>query len=197
STNCCGSIKSACRASTPNSRLRSVSMAGLGNRRGTESWTITQAEGQENLSHTVETMLNACGGNADLTEFGRIRPGEGMDTSTRYLVALSVWLPLQILLGSTVLFLVRRYKHVEPPWSWLRIVGAYVLLCLLVGFIGLVPVVGKPAALIATLFGVKRLTGLDVLSTFILSFLMGLACVVLAALMGVYFQVDLLGLEDK
>src|SRR5438067_8456297 len=106
-------------------------MTGLATRTGTESWTITEADEQENLSQSAVTMLRAGRVNADVTKLARIRAGEAMDTSTRYLVALAVWLPLQILLGSTVLFLVRRYKHVEPPWSWLRMVGAYVLLCLL------------------------------------------------------------------
>jgi hypothetical protein len=120
-----------------------------------------------------------------------------MDTLTRHILALAVIITIQIVFGSTVLFFVRRYKKIEPKWSWLKTTGGYITLSLLVGLVTLVPGQGKFASLILSLVGLKRLSGLDVLSTFILSFVMGVVIFVLIGAVEHYFEVELLGLDNR
>jgi hypothetical protein len=51
-------------------------------------------------------------------------------------------------------------------------------------------------AVILSLVGLKRLSGLDVLSTFILSFCLGVSVFVVATMLSRQLQVDLLGLNQ-
>ena len=118
-----------------------------------------------------------------------------MDSTTRFIVGLLLLLAVQILLGGTVVFLVRQWKRIAPAWSWPKSLGAFFLLGLLVTGAGLVPVVGGFAAVIVSLVGLKRISGLDVLSTFILSFCMGISVFAVAAVISSQLQVDLLGLR--
>ena len=117
-----------------------------------------------------------------------------MDSTTRFVVGLLLLLAVQILLGGTAVFLIRRWKRVEPAWPWAKSLGAVFLLGLVVTGVGLVPVVGRFAAVIVSLVGLKRLSGLDVLSTFILSFCMGVSLFAVTAVLSRQLQVDLLGL---
>jgi hypothetical protein len=119
---------------------------------------------------------------------------ESVDPTTGLIVGLLLLLAVQILFGGTAVFLVRRWKRIDPAWSWAKTVGAIVLLGLLASGVSLVPVVGRFAAVIVSLIGLKRLSGLDVLSTFILSFCLGVAVFIVAALLSRQLQVDLLGL---
>jgi hypothetical protein len=59
---------------------------------------------------------------------------------------------------------------------------------------GLLPVIGRFAAVIVSLLGLRRLSRLDILSTFILSFCLGVSVFVLASVLSSRLQVDLLGL---
>jgi hypothetical protein len=119
-----------------------------------------------------------------------------MDSTTRFIVGLILLLAVQILLGSTVVFLVRRWKRIEPVWSWPQTLGAFFLLGLVVTGVGLVPAIGRFAAVIVSLVGLKRISGLDVLSTFILSFCMGILVFAAAVVISNQMQVDLLGLRE-
>jgi hypothetical protein len=116
-----------------------------------------------------------------------------MDSTTRLIVALLLLFAVDVLLGGTVVFLVRRRKRIEPAWSWPKTLGAFFLLGLLVGGVGMVPVVGRFAAVVVSLVGLKRISGLDVLGTFILSFCMGILVFAAAAVISSQLQVDLLG----
>ena len=119
-----------------------------------------------------------------------------MDISAKFVVGLILLLAVQVLLGGTVVYLIRKRKRIEPAWSWPKSLGAFLLLGLLVTGVGLVPVVGRFAALVVSLIGLKRISGLDVVSTFILSFCMGILIFVVAAVIGSQLQVDLLQLGD-
>jgi hypothetical protein len=119
-----------------------------------------------------------------------------VDTTTRFVIGLLILVAIQVILGGTVVYLIRRRKQVEPTWSWPRSIGAVSLLGLLVAAVGLVPVVGRYAAVIVSLIGLKRMSGLDILSTFILSFFMGILVFALSAVISTQFQVDLLGLRE-
>jgi hypothetical protein len=121
---------------------------------------------------------------------------ESVDSTTRFIVGLLLLLAVEILLGGTAVFLVRRRKRIDPAWSWTKTLGAFFLLGLLVTGVGLVPVIGRFAAVILSLVGLKRLTGLDVLSTFILSFCLGVSVFVVATMLSRQLQVDLLGLNQ-
>ena len=118
-----------------------------------------------------------------------------MDPTRRLIVGLLLLFAIQLLLGSTVVFLVRRWNRIEPTWSRPKTLGAFFLLDLSVTGIGLVPVVGGFAAAIASLVALKRMSGLDVLSTFILSFCMGILVFALATVISTQMQVDLLVLR--
>jgi hypothetical protein len=119
-----------------------------------------------------------------------------VDSTTRFIVGLLLLLAAQILLGGTMVFLARRWKQSVPAWSWIKTLGAFSLLGLLVTGIGLLPVIGRFAAVIVSLVGLKRLSGLDILSTLILSFCLGVSMFVLASVLSSQLQVDLLGLRE-
>lgn len=119
-----------------------------------------------------------------------------MDSTTRFIIGLLILLVVQILLVGTVVFLIRRWKQIEPAWSWPKSLGAVFVLGLVVTGCGLLPVIGRFAALIVSLVGLKRISGLDVLSTFILSFCVGLSIFVFAMVLSNQLQVDLLGLRE-
>src|SRR5262245_31654253 len=112
------------------------------------------------------------------------------------MVGLILSLAVQILFGGTVVFLVRRWERIEPAWTWPKALGAFFLLGLAVTAVGLVPVLGRLVAVIVALVGLKRISGLDVLSTVLLSFCMGISVFAVAVVIGSQLQVDLLGLQE-
>src|SRR5262245_36754960 len=116
-----------------------------------------------------------------------------MDPTNRFIVGVLVMLAVQLLVGSTAVFVVRRWKRIAPVWSWLKPLRAVFLLMLLVTGVGLVPVVGPFAAMIVSLVGLKRLSGLDILSAFILSFCLGILMFAVATVLSRQLQIDLLG----
>jgi hypothetical protein len=118
-----------------------------------------------------------------------------MDSTTRFIVGLILLIAVEILFSGTVVFLVRRWRRIEPAWSWPRTLGAFFLLGLVVTGAGLIPMIGRFAAVIVSLVGLKRISGLDVLSTFILSFCMGIAVFAAVAVISNQLQVDLLVLR--
>jgi hypothetical protein len=119
-----------------------------------------------------------------------------VDSTTRFVIGLLLLFAIQFILGGTVVFLVRRWKRIDPAWSWAKALGAFLLLGLLVTGIGLLPVIGRYAMPIVSLVGLKRLTGLDILTTFILSFCMGVSVFVFAGILSNQLQVELLNLRE-
>jgi hypothetical protein len=119
-----------------------------------------------------------------------------MDPTARFALALLLLLTIQVLLGGTVVFLVRRWNQVAPVWSWPRAIRSFALLALLVTVLSLIPTIGRYAAVVVSLVGLKRMSGLDVIPTFILSFCMGILVFAISAVISDQLQVDLLGLRD-
>jgi len=119
-----------------------------------------------------------------------------VDTPTRFVIGLLILLVIQIVLGGTVVYLIRRRNQVEPMWSWKKSIGVFGVLVVVVTGAALVPVIGPFAALIVSLIGLKRISGLEIVSTFILSFCMGVLVFAISAVISVQLQVDLLGLRE-
>jgi len=115
-----------------------------------------------------------------------------MDEVKRYLLGFALLLVFQILLGGTVVYLVRRWKSGQSVWSWTYTLWVYFLLGLLVTAVAFVPLVGRFAAVIVSLVGLKRLSGLDVLTTFILSFFVGMSVIAMSYVLSHQLQVDLI-----
>jgi hypothetical protein len=115
-----------------------------------------------------------------------------MDSTTRFFVGLVLLWAIEILFVSTVVFLVRRSRRVEPAWSWPKTLGVFFLLGLLVAAVGILPVIGGFAAVVLSLVGLKRISGLDVLSTFILSFCLGISILLVAYVLSKQLGVELL-----
>lgn len=99
----------------------------------------------------------------------------------------------KILFGSTVLFVIRRSRAVEPSWSWLRMFGAFTGWVLLATLISFVPAVGSLAALAVAIVGVKKLSGLDWAWALVLPFLTVVAVFILIGVIGSYLEMDFLG----
>jgi len=119
-----------------------------------------------------------------------------LDPTTRFVIGLLLLLTIQVILGGTVVYLIRRRNRVEPVWSWRRSVGAFCVLGLIVTGVSFVPVVGPYAALIVSLIGLQRMSNLEIVSTFILSFCMGILVFAISAVISTQLQIDLLGLRD-
>ncbi len=119
-----------------------------------------------------------------------------MDTTTRLVVGAVALFAIQVVTWTTVIYWVRRRKGVTPRWSWVRTLGMFFVLSVLVTGLTLVPGVGRLIAVVASLVGLKRFSGLDVLPTFILSFCVGLSLFVVAGLISNALQVDLLRLSN-
>jgi hypothetical protein len=62
---------------------------------------------------------------------------------------------------------------------------------MMVAAVGFVPLVGPFAAAIASLVGLKRISGLDVFWTFMLSFFMGILILAIVGVVSVQLQLDL------
>lgn len=119
-----------------------------------------------------------------------------LDSLTRSIIGYSALLTIQVLLGTTIIYLVRKWKDAQPAWSWIRALGGFLLLALLVTAISLIPTVGRFVAMIASLVGLQRLSKLDLLSTFILSFCVGVSIFVMTVILSNLLDVDLLGLKE-
>jgi hypothetical protein len=118
-----------------------------------------------------------------------------LDSQTRFLIGLSLLIAIQVLLWATIIYFVRKWRKVLPAWSWVRSLGGYLLLTLLVTGISFIPTVGLFAALIALLVGLQRLSKLDLLSTFILWFCVGISLFILTGILSNLLDVELLQLK--
>lgn len=117
-----------------------------------------------------------------------------MDTSVRFIIGLALLFSAQLVLGSLVVHCVRRRNRVEPVWSLATSLLWYFLLMLLVTGIGILPVVGPYVALVVFLIGLKRMTGLQVMTTFMLAFTLGLMLFIISAGISALLGVDVLSI---
>ncbi|MGE3806281.1 MAG: hypothetical protein AB7K24_16555 [Gemmataceae bacterium] len=115
-----------------------------------------------------------------------------MDTSTKTALGLLLLNSATVLLWTTVLCSVRRWTNVEPVWTWRNLLGRFLLLALCVTTLALIPHIGPYLALVVSLIGVKRLSGLDVLSAYILSFFLHVIFFIAAIMMGKWLGVPFL-----
>jgi hypothetical protein len=118
-----------------------------------------------------------------------------LESLTRFFIGISVLFTIEVLLWTTIIYLVRKWKRVQPAWSWMRSLGGFLLLALLITGIGMIPIAGRFAALIATLMGLQRLSKLDLLATFILAFCVGVSIYIVTGFLSNLLEVDLLALD--
>jgi hypothetical protein len=129
-----------------------------------------------------------------------------MNPVARLVIGIILLQVVQILFTATVVYFIRRWKHLEPAWSWLRTVGAIVVLILYASALGLIPLLAAfvmsaialfiPLVVVAAyLVGLKRMTNLDVLGTFFLALGIGLACYVITVVLSFGLDVDLLSIQ--
>src|SRR5262245_13950585 len=109
----------------------------------------------------------------------------------KYVAFFGIIIPIQLLLVVSVLRVIRRRRPGGETDSWLRLTGKVFLLMLAVNVVALIPWIGI-AAVIVWLVGLSRLSGLDVLSTFILSFTLGVVNFVAMAVFARHLQISLL-----
>jgi hypothetical protein len=100
-------------------------------------------------------------------------------------------IPFQLLLVVSVLRVIRRMRPSGVTESWLRLTGKVFLLMLAVNIVALVPGIGI-AAVIVWLVGLGRLSGFDVLSTFILSFTLGVVNLAAMAVLARHLEISFL-----
>jgi len=93
---------------------------------------------------------------------------------------------------ATALYVVRRRTMPDRPRSWWRLLVQVLLLMVVTDLVSILPVVGI-AAIIIWLVGMKRLSGLDVLSTVLLSCTLGVFCFAAMLVLAQYFQVPVGG----
>ncbi len=119
-----------------------------------------------------------------------------MDSGPRFALGALLLLATEVLVWTTVVYVVRRRTRAEPAWSWPQALGRVFYLGALVTAVSVVPGVGRPAAAVVALVGVKRLSRLDVLSALLLALAVGGSVFVLAAVLINLLQVDLIGLRE-
>jgi hypothetical protein len=91
----------------------------------------------------------------------------------KYVLFFAIIIPFQLLLVVSALRLIRRRRPETKTESWLGLTANVFALMLAVNIVALIPQIAL-AAIVIWLVGLMRLSGLDVLSTFILSFTLGI-----------------------
>ncbi len=109
----------------------------------------------------------------------------------KYVAFLAILVPLQLLLVVVVLRVIRRRRPGGDTDTWARLTGKVFVLMLAVNVVAVIPGIGL-AAVVVWLVGLMRLSGLDVLSTFILSFTLGVVNVVAMVVVARYLEVPFL-----
>lgn len=110
----------------------------------------------------------------------------------KYVVFFAVVTSFELLLLVSALRLIRRNRTEDKAESLPRLTGKVFLLMLAVNAIAIVPVV-QMAAVVIWLVGLKRLSGLDLLSTFILSFTIGVVDFAVMLLLARYLELSFFG----
>ena len=90
----------------------------------------------------------------------------------RYLPFLAILVPIHLLVVSVPIYLIRRRNLGPEAGSWIKPAGKVVLLVVVVNVIALTPV--ALVGIIVWFVGLKRLSGLDVMSTIFLSIFLGM-----------------------
>ena len=110
----------------------------------------------------------------------------------KYVAFIAIVVPLQVLVLGAVLRFIRRRRPGGDPDSFRLLIAKVFVLILVVNIVTLVPLIGI-AAVVIWLVGLKRMSGLDVLSTFILSFTLGVVSLVGMVFLARYLNVPFLG----
>jgi hypothetical protein len=122
-----------------------------------------------------------------------INAGPGSGPVVRYCTFFATIIPAHLLLLVIALRLFGKRWEGGGARAWLKLTGNVFLLTLVVDVIGLVPGIGGFVASVLWLVALKRLSGLDVLSTFMLSFTLGVVGYVGAVVLARHLQLPFLG----
>jgi hypothetical protein len=109
----------------------------------------------------------------------------------KYVAFIAIIIPLQLLLIVVAVRFVSRRRLGAEADGWVTLTGKVFGLLLIVNVVALLPGIGVAAAVI-WLVGLKRLSGLDVLSTFILAFTLGVVSLAGMVLLARYLEVPFL-----
>lgn len=107
-----------------------------------------------------------------------------------YVAFLATVMPLNFLILVSALYLVRRRTYGDEAGSLLTLSAKVLVLTVIVNLISIVPIIGL-AGVIFWIIALKRLSGLDVLSTVLFSFTLGFLCFAISLMLARYFQVPL------
>jgi len=110
----------------------------------------------------------------------------------KYVAFFGIVIPFQLLLVVSVLRVIRRRRPGGETDSWLLLTGKVFLLMLAADIVGIIPGIGL-AAVVIWLVGLMRLSGLDVLSTFIVSFTLGVVNFAAMVILARYLEISFLG----
>ncbi len=89
-----------------------------------------------------------------------------------YVAFFGILVPFQLFVVVVPLLLIRRRTQGAEAGSWLVLTRNVFLLMVIVNVLSLLPVVGL-AAIVIWVVALKRLSGLDVLNTLLLAFILG------------------------
>jgi hypothetical protein len=124
---------------------------------------------------------------------GKGSAGEmAMSPESRFAIGVAMLLALQVVLATSAIYLIRWRKRIEPKRSWIFLLYAYFLLSLIVTGVSFIPVAGPFVAIIVSLIGLKRLSGLQVIPTVILAFCLGIIVFLLSAGLSALLDVNIL-----
>src|SRR5258708_1097406 len=110
----------------------------------------------------------------------------------KYVAFFAIVISFQLLLLVSVLRIIRRRRAGGDSESLLRLTSKVFLLMLAVNIIGIIPGIGL-ASLVIWLVGLVRLSGLDVLSAFLLSFTTGVVSFAVMVVLARYLELSFLG----
>jgi hypothetical protein len=105
-----------------------------------------------------------------------------------YVGFFAALIPFQVCLVVTSVWLVRRKTLPNERMSWLQLLGRIFVLMFFVDLVSILPVVGV-ASVVIWLVALKRLSGLDVLSTALFGASLGAVCFAATIILAKYFQV--------
>lgn len=114
------------------------------------------------------------------------------DNPTIALYGLILLLIIQVCLGGTIIYVMRRRRGFDPPWSWATCNGKYAVLTLAIGFVSVFPgAFGKFLVALVSYTGLKYYADLSFWYAFLA--MLGVFFVLLAsaALLSAALQVDL------
>lgn len=120
-----------------------------------------------------------------------------MDELERELVGTLLVIAIQVLIGGTAVYFLRRRTELEPFWSWPKSVGSFALLVVIITLLSVIPNYGVVIAAAGSFAGFMRITGLRFLPSFFVLILMGISVFVISGFLSIIFEADLLTIEPK